>query len=59
MKGKSTNRILDEYAVKELDEQRDKIRNKARSNIAEIQTKNKKSSNKKRVQASKYKENEL
>ena len=52
-------KLIDEYAIKELDEQRDEIREKARSNIAEIQAENKKSSNKKRVEAPIYRENEL
>ena len=52
-------KLIDEYAIKELDEQRGEIREKARSNIAEIQAENKKSSNKKRVEAPVYRENEL
>ena len=57
--GNDIRNMIDEFAVEELDEQRDEIRNIAKSNIAKIQAENRKTSNRKRIRAPLYNENEL
>ena len=51
--------LLDEYAIEELDEERDQIRVEAKENIAKIQAENKRGFDKKRAKATVYKIGDL